>query len=136
MIDLHKLDEFRDAAWEGKISGGRPFPHDICGAFIIPSPIDGEALRCMVSAGFASGPPWDHVSVSRFERCPWWEEMDFIARKFFRPHEAAMQLHVPASEHVNHHPNCLHLWRPTGLKKIPLPPSIMVGPDSAKGLGR
>jgi hypothetical protein len=78
-------------------------------------------------------PPWDHVSVSRSDRCPWWEEMDFIARTFFRPNETAMQLHVPVSDHVNHHPHCLHLWRPTGLKKIPMPPSIMVGPDSAKG---
>ena len=59
--------------------------------------------------------------------------MDYLARLLFRPNEVAMQLHVPAKDHVNCHPNCLHLWRPAGLKRIPLPPSILVGPDTAKG---
>lgn len=141
MIDLRHLDRYRDDAWEAKIARGSAIPRAKCGAFVIPSPVDGLDLRCVVSAGESSDrlhglPPWDHVSVSRIDRCPWWEEMDFIARLFFRPHETAMQLHVPAADHVNHHPYCLHLWRPAGLKKIPLPPSIMVGPDSSKDTAR
>lgn len=135
MINLRTLDQYRDPAWEAQIARGAAIPKHLVGAFALPSPVDGEPLRCMVSAGDPAGGKygWDHVSVSRAERCPWWEEMDFIARTFFRQTEAAMQLHVPPSDHVNYHPYCLHLWRPTGLKKIPLPPSIMVGPDSAKG---
>jgi hypothetical protein len=138
MIDLRHLDEFRDAEWEKRIARGQPIPRDKVGCFRLPSPIDGQDLRCLVSAGETSDrrlglPPWDHVSVSRADRIPWWAEMDYIARKFFRPKETCMQLHVPDSEHVNHNENCLHLWRPAGLKKIPLPPSIMVGPDAAKG---
>ena len=82
----------------------------------------------------SSGEGWDHVSVSRSSRCPNWPEMEHIKRLFFLDHETAMQLHVPPSEHVNHHPYCLHIWRPLGVE-IPVPPSIMVGPDSAKGRG-
>jgi hypothetical protein len=37
-----------------------------------------------------------------------------------------IQYHPPESEYVNNHPNCLHLWRPTGCA-LPMPPSIMVG---------
>lgn len=137
MIDLRDLDAFRDRTVERFIAGSDAIPSSDVGAFQVPSPIDGEPLRCVVSSGRAavrSGlPPWDHVSVSRVDRTPWWEEMDAIARLFFREHEHAMQLHVPYSEHVNLHPNCLHIWRPAGMKKIPLPPSSMVGPDSFKG---
>jgi hypothetical protein len=32
-----------------------------------------------------------------------------------------MQVHVPASEHINIHPYTLHLWRPL-LLEIPRPP--------------
>src|SRR4249919_2237358 len=78
------------------------------GAFVFPSPIDGQSLRCIASADEG----WDHVSVSRASRCPNWIEMDFIKRKFFNDFETAMQLHVPVSDHINNHPYTLHLWRP------------------------
>ncbi len=45
---------------------------------------------------------------------------------FFEPDETCMQLHVPASDHINNHANVLHLWRPQ-LLEIPRPPAIMVG---------
>lgn len=77
----------------------------------------------------SSGMGWDHVSVSRRDRCPSWEDMERIKRMFFRDEETAMQLHVPPSEHINCHPNCLHLWRPLN-QEIPRPPSIMVAPTN------
>jgi hypothetical protein len=70
------------------------------------------------------------VSVSRANRCPNWPEMEFIASLFFKDHETAMQLHVPASDHVNNHPYCLHWWRPHNIP-IPRPDAIMVGIASA-----
>lgn len=74
-----------------------------------------------------SGSGWDHVSVSLEDRCPTWDEMDFVARMFFKQDETAMQLHVPISEHINRHPFVLHLWRPhSRLRRIPRPPAIMV----------
>jgi hypothetical protein len=131
MRDLRELSAYRNHALERIITGGPypPSPHG--GAFSIPSPQDGAELRCIVSAGnMPGGPPWDHVSVSRGDRTPTWEEMDFIARRFFRDNESAMQLHVPPSDHISYHPFCLHIWRPTGLKVIPRPPWWMVGPKA------
>lgn len=91
------------------------------GAFQIPHPPTGVTLR--VIASFGEG--WDHVSVSLPNRCPNWKEMEFVKRKFFQSNEIAMQLHVPPSDHINHHPNCLHLWRPHDIE-IPIPPKWMV----------
>lgn len=97
------------------------------GAFMVPYLKHGVTLR--VIASFGCG--WDHVSVSLPNRCPNWLEMEHVKRLFFRDDEAAMQLHVPPSEHINHHQHCLHIWRPHGVD-IPMPPAWMVGPV-AKG---
>jgi hypothetical protein len=96
-------------------------PND--GAFVVSSPIDRAPLRVLASV---NGMGWDHVSVSRYNRCPNWREMSFIKELFFLPHETAMQLHVPAADHVNYHPFCLHIWRPVD-EEIPRPPNVLVG---------
>lgn len=72
------------------------------------------------------GKGWDHVSVSRKDRCPDWAEMDFVKRLFWEDEEAVMQLHPPRSTWVNNHASCLHLWRPHW-RPVPLPPVWMVG---------
>jgi len=84
-------------------------------------------IFCIVSnghgwdaAGFA-GKVWEHVSVSLKERTPTYEEMDYIKRLFWKDDETVMQLHVPRTDHINIHDNCLHLWRPKD-GMIPLPP--------------
>jgi hypothetical protein len=79
--------------------------------------------RLRIIASFGGG--WDHVSVSIFHRCPGWAEMEAVKRAFFADDEVAMQLHVPPADHVNIHPNCLHLWRPQN-QPIPLPPTLFV----------
>lgn len=126
MIDLRALDVYRNAEWEERISRGAPFPKRDCGGFYIRSPQDGAMLHCIAARGSESS-PWDHVSISREDRVPSYEEMDYLYGVFFRPGEFAVQFHVPSEEHVNHHPHCLHLWRYTGLKAFPRPPSIAVG---------
>lgn len=93
------------------------------GLFIFKSPIDGGLLTVVAS----NGNGWDHVSVSRSNRCPNWPEMEFIKRMFFTDDECVMQLHVPVAEHLNFHPNCLHLWRPQSVT-IPRPPAWMIAP--------
>lgn len=128
MRDLTQLDKFRltgrnlPAYFKGW-AGDSDF-----GAFILSSPLDERELRVIASAGEG----WDHVSVSRVDRCPDWAEMSFIKSQFFKPTETAVQFHVPESDHVNNHPYCLHLWRPMR-QQIPRPPAWMVGPkgDSA-----
>lgn len=78
----------------------------------------------------ASGGGWDHVSVSCAdmngrELTPTWAIMDWIKRRFFLPHEVAMQLHPAVADHISIHEHVLHLWRPHA-KRIPLPPKRMV----------
>ena len=119
------IDQYRDRQAGHDIWGWAG--DETCGAFRVPSPTDGQTLGVIAS----SGDQWDHVSVSRSNRCPNWPEMEHIKRMFFEPHEAAMQLHVPVSEHINAHPYCLHLWRPQN-EPIPRAPGWMVAPASNK----
>lgn len=87
------------------------------GCFKVPSPVD-KAPLCIIAAADEG---WDHLSVSRDHRSPSWRELEHVKRLFFRDDEAAMQLHVSPTSHVNVHPNCLHLWRPHHIP-IPMPP--------------
>lgn len=123
MRPLSLLNVFRDRAWERRF-GGEGDDHGGC--FKVKSPIDGGDLSIIASTGMG----WDHVSVSRPNRCPNWPEMEHVKRLFFRDSETAMQLHVPPADHINCHPHCLHLWRPHDLE-IPRPPAFMVGPSEA-----
>lgn len=92
-----------------------------CGAFQVHLQNSQQAL---VIASDAFG--WEHVSVSRTDRCPTWDEMCQVKRMFWDESDCVLQYHPPKNHYVNNHPYCLHLWRPVGLK-IPMPPSIMVG---------
>ncbi len=126
MRNLHLLDAYRETG-PGVIKHWGWAGDETCGMFHVPSPIDGGDLRVVAS----SDEGWDHVSVSRPNRCPNWPEMEHIKRLFFRDDETAMQLHVPPSHHINIHPNCLHLWRPHKAE-IPRPPGWMVGPSEGE----
>ena len=125
MHSLHKVDieQWRDTSAETcRYYGGAG--DETCGAFWIPSPIDKAPLRVIASQGVG----WDHVSVSRKNRCPNWAEMDYIKRLFFAPDEVCMQLHVAEAKHISVAHTCLHIWRPNDGTEIPLPPAIMVAP--------
>ena len=69
---------------------------------------------------------WEHVSVSRQDRCPTWDEMCQIKAMFWDEEDCVVQYHPPKSDYVNIHKNCLHLWRPTD-GELPRPPKIMIG---------
>lgn len=115
MRNLYSLDEFRiNHPTLGRGDG-------TCGFFIVKSKTDGGELACMASCGEG----WDHLSVSRKNRCPNWNEMEQVKRLFFRDDEIAMQLHVSVSDHISVHPFCLHIWKPQEVS-IPLPPAWMV----------
>jgi hypothetical protein len=74
----------------------------------------------------SDGEGWEHVSVSRKDRCPIWEEMCQVKDLFWDDEDVVMQFHVPSKDHVNNHPYCLHLWRPKGVNVL-RPDRIMVG---------
>ena len=88
------------------------------GAFLIK----GRGLKVIMSEGEG----WQHASVSRRSKCPSYDDMEFIKRTLWGDDATVMQLHVPASDHVNNHEFCLHLWRPMDVP-IPRPPAYMVG---------
>ena len=98
MKDLHMLDRYRlnvekEMGWNGD---------NTCGCFRLSSPIDGQPL--LIQASSEDG--WDHVSVSRSNRCPNWPEMEHVKRQFFKDDETAVQFHVPPKDHINNHPVC------------------------------
>ena len=106
----------------------RPFP--IAGARCLEEGHDGgwfevvlKGRTLRVVASFGGG--WDHVSVSLKTRVPSWREMEYVKRLFFEDHEWAIQLHAPPAEHINIHPNTLHLWRSQAVP-MTLPPEWMV----------
>lgn len=132
MRDLRILDRYRVEIPAAILPEGQDARGDERnGAFVIPLTNElghrlagskpGERLRVIA----ASGGGWDHVSVSLEHRTPTWEEMSLVHRLFFKEGEIAYQLHVPEKDHINCHPNCLHLWRKQGFA-MPLPPKDMV----------
>lgn len=122
MRNLYEIDRYR---YKGKeiIKLWGDTGNNKSGMFHLPSPVDEHPIRVLASCGY----DWDHVSASRIDRCPTWEEMEYVKKMFFRKNETVMQLHVPEEDHINCHPYCLHLWRPQFME-IPRPPSILVGP--------
>lgn len=68
---------------------------------------------------------WEHVSVSKRDSVPTWQEMCMVKELFFGPDDWVMQLHPPKNKNINLFEHCLHLWRPIHAK-IPVPPSILV----------
>lgn len=115
----HHLDQWRVAS--------SPRGADY-GAFFVPHLPTNVTLRIIAVGGDpVLGVHWEHVSVSLERRCPNWHEMEFACRLFWHEEECVMQLHPPRSEWVNHHPFCLHMWKPLGVQ-IPRPPMHLVGP--------
>lgn len=55
---------------------------------------------------------WLHVSVSRQDRLPSWEDLRRIKDEFVGRSEIAIQVLPPDREYVDCHPYCLHLWSP------------------------
>ena len=121
MRNLYTLNPWRDVSPSVIALYGNA-GDDCAGAFIVNSPVDQAPMRVIAWAGEG----WDHVSVSRKNRCPNWQEMEHVKRIFFKDSEVAMQLHVTPQDHISVHPYCLHLWRPHDVP-IPLPPKDMVG---------
>ena len=100
-------------------------PGNMYGAFLIIGPMGRDLV--IMSSGVDREYMWEHVSVSTKSRSPSWVEMCFVKDLFWKEDECVVQYHPPRSEYVNHHPFCLHLWKPVD-GKFPMPPSVLVGP--------
>lgn len=66
------------------------------GAFQIKAPMSGALLAVIVSDGLdpVDG-GWEHVSVSLKNRTPRWDEMSYVKRLCWEPHECVVQFHPP-----------------------------------------
>ena len=64
---------------------------------------------------------WEHVSVSRRNKTPTWEDMCLVKDLFWGPEETVLQFHPPRSRYYNFHPYVLHLWKQVGVE-YELPP--------------
>lgn len=98
------------------------------GFFMVIGP-KGEKLKVLASDEKASG--WQHVSVSLADKpntTPTWATMCWVKDLFWGREDVVVQFHPRASDYVNHHPGCLHLWRCIDGREFPTPPSIFVGP--------
>ena len=58
----------------------------------------------------ADGKRWMHVSCSRRNRLPSWEELKLVKDTFIGRERKAIQILPPESEYVNLHFFVLHLW--------------------------
>lgn len=94
------------------------------GIFMIPFNFNPAHKKIKI---ISSGPheSWEHVSVSHYNRCPYWKEMCFVKNLFWDEEETVIQYHPKKSEYINIHNYVLHLWKPVNID-IPLPPSIFV----------
>jgi len=57
------------------------------------------------------GHAWLHVSFSRVDRTPSYEETCRVRHAFFPADAVVVQVFPPIREHVNIHENTLHLWQ-------------------------
>lgn len=53
---------------------------------------------------------WIHVSVSHRDRLPNWEELVLVRDQFLGKEARCLHLVSKASQHVNIHPYCMHIW--------------------------
>ena len=95
------------------------------GAFQFRVKNENRTVCCIVS----DGEGWEHVSVSfgNVKGIPSWDVMCQVKDLFWGQDVWITQFHPPASEYVNNHVGCLHLWRCIDGRETPVPPSILVG---------
>lgn len=84
-----------------------------------------ERVKIIASDGLG----WEHVSVSLNDnpkRVPKYEIMCAVKQLFWGDDKWVVQFHPPATEYINNHSGCLHMWRCTSME-FPTPPSELVG---------
>lgn len=55
---------------------------------------------------------WVHLSVSRKDRLPSWDDLKGVKKMFLGDDKEAVQVFPKQKDYVNLHPYCLHLWAP------------------------
>jgi hypothetical protein len=102
-MTFHVPEKFR--LLKGKMGSDASYGNN--GAFMVQL-----AHHQTVAVIASTGLGWEHISVSRQDRCPTWNEMCQVKDLFWDEEDCVMQFHPTKAEYVNNHPYCLHLWRP------------------------
>jgi hypothetical protein len=80
-----------------------------------------SGLRVIVSTAEYEGCDWMHVSLSRKDRLPSYDDMKYVKEVIIGNDRCAVEFYPPAARHVNIHQFCRHLWCPlTGGEPWPL----------------
>lgn len=77
---------------------------------------------------------WRHLSVSRQGRIPSYDDLTKVKSAFAGDHRSAVMVFPKKEEHVNIHPNCLHLWWPVDEKHYPLPDFRLIDSEGRAAL--
>ena len=72
------------------------------------------------SISLIDGSEWHHVSLSRLDRIPTWDEVMKVKNDFLGEDVEAYQVLTRKQDHVNIHPNCLHFFSRTDGKRVVL----------------
>lgn len=72
--------------------------------------VNKNGLRVIISAGVFEGREWIHLSVSRKDWIPSWDDLRKVKVDFLGPDSYAYTVYPPASEYVNIHEKCLHIY--------------------------
>lgn len=59
---------------------------------------------------FDDGREWLHVSFSRKNKMPTYDDLQLVKREFIGNDKKAVMIFPETKNYVNIHPNCLHLW--------------------------
>lgn len=103
------------------------------GWYVISDFGDGNAYKyrtginvIVSTASMPDSREWMHISVSRNDRLPSFDDLKFVKSIFAGDNRYAYQVFAPVEKHVNIHNFCLHLWVPlTG--ELPLPDFTLGG---------
>jgi hypothetical protein len=82
----------------------------------------------VTTADFPDGRDWMHISCSRKDRLPSFDDLKFAKSTFAGDGRYAYQVFPPADKYVNIHPFSLHLWAP--LNGAPPLPDFTSGGNS------
>jgi hypothetical protein len=107
---------------DGTITNPIPYlpslPYGVIQEERTPTTAAHRALRCGTRSGLLilsaiaiyDDRAWYHVSFSRGDRIPSYQDATWVKQYWFGDNVAAIQVFPAASEHVNTHPYALHLW--------------------------
>ena len=70
-----------------------------------------RGLKVMISCSEElDGNKWLHVSLSRENMIPTYDDIQLVKTQFIGADKTALQVFPPAAKHINLNPHVLHLW--------------------------